>query len=380
MSDFSMHEKALMEQAERIKEGAEEDISETNLETAYYKYRAAAYTLLEVFKTCPRKFKHNIKDSVKVATQRMLELKKHIEPNEKMETLSDYKGNNSIKDEIKDILDRHKIAQAARQSHSDPSILLYGASGSGKTHIAEMIAKEHGTSCTVVRCTEIRDKYIGESEKKMKAIFEEAAMDKSVLFFDEVHALLGSNKNGESEVSENIVSEFLQEMNMRNRGILVVSATNRPWELNHAVLRRFGTKLHVTLPDEAARCAIIKELVSKTGMLTILSERDILRYAQEMSGFTPDDIRRVVEEAQACGLRRLKSAQYFIIVKAGGKPFYIPCQEDDVGSKKMTIHTCPGHFTTVMCNPYMKTAMEKIQKTYISEVELSKLNTFGKSK
>ena len=380
-SDFSMQEQALIEQAQANKEAAEKDLRESSLEAAYCKYRSSAYTMLEVFKTCPKKVKNNVKDSVQYATKRMIEIRKSLTPSEKrVNTLSDIKGNDAIRDEVREILDRCKVARSARQSYSDPSFLLYGASGIGKTHMAEMIAKEYGSSCTVVRCTEIRDKYIGESEKKMKAIFEEAAKNKSALFFDEMHALLGSNKKGESEVSENIISEFLQEMNARSRGILVIGASNRPRELNSAVVRRFGSKLHMPLPDEAARCALIKELIANTGMLTILREKDIERYSQAMSGYTPDDIRRVIEEAQGCGLKRLKSAQYFTIVKAGGKPFYIPCKQDNMGSRKMTTKSCPGHFTTVMCNPYMSAAMKKVKKTYISEEDLTKLASFGKSK
>ena len=67
-------------------------------------------------------------------------------------------------------------------------------------------------------------------------------------------------------------------------------------------------------------------------------------------------------------------------MKAGGKPFFIPCDEDDAGSRPMTWKTCPGKFKTVMCNPYMKRGMANVQKTDVPEADILRLKKFGKAK
>ena len=126
MAAFSVHENELIQKAESMKKVADKSCRDSDLETAYFNYRAAAYTMLEVFKTCPSSLKDGTKESAQFAIGRMSTVKKQMAQN-KISAKPQPDLNDMIPDQINNIIERTKIARAAGQSSSDPSILLYGA-------------------------------------------------------------------------------------------------------------------------------------------------------------------------------------------------------------------------------------------------------------
>lgn len=143
-------------------------------------------------------------------------------------------------------------------------ILLYGPPGTGKTMIAKAIAGEIDREFFSVCCSDIVGKYFGESEKNVKSLFETAREAKSaVLFFDEFEAL-AAQRGSDSGVMNRLVPELLSQMDgfstSEDSDILILAATNRPWDLDSAFLRppRLTNKIYVGLPDYEARLFLVR--------------------------------------------------------------------------------------------------------------------------
>jgi len=147
-------------------------------------------------------------------------------------------------------------------------ILLYGPPGCGKTLLARATAGECGATFYAVAISDVLDMYIGESERKLHALFEEARRHApAVLFFDEIEALGGKRQFTREAASSKLVSQFLSEMDgftRNNEGVLLLGSTNVPWALDPAFRRpgRFDRVVFVPPPDEPARTEILKILLA----------------------------------------------------------------------------------------------------------------------
>jgi len=179
-------------------------------------------------------------------------------------------------------------------------VLLYGPPGCGKTMMARATAGEAGAHFYPVEISEILDMYIGESEKRLAAIFETARQRApSVLFFDEIEALAAKRRYGENDSRASLVSTFLTEMDgfsSTNSGVLVLAASNVPWSVDSAFLRpgRFDRSLFVPPPDKDARRKIL-ELQLDGRPLADDVKLDVI--VQKTSGFSGADLSGLVEEA-----------------------------------------------------------------------------------
>lgn len=186
-------------------------------------------------------------------------------------------------------------------------ILLYGPPGCGKTFIARATAGECGARFMSVGIHEIVDKYWGESEKMMHALFEEARRrSPTVLFFDEFDALGSSRGRTESQFWKTLVDQLLQEMDGmsgRNDDLLVFAATNVPWNVDPAFRRpgRFDRVILVPPPDESARAEILRrhsERLPGGGSI------DVGKLAAQTPLFTGADLKSLCERASERALGR----------------------------------------------------------------------------
>jgi transitional endoplasmic reticulum ATPase len=143
-------------------------------------------------------------------------------------------------------------------------VLLYGPPGCGKTMIARAIASECRAEFLSVGISDVLDMYIGESQRKLAAMFTRArASQPCVLFFDEIDALAYARSKAQSEHTRQIVNEFLTQLDgigNDNQGVLVLAATNMPWDVDSAMKRpgRFSRQVFVPPPDAAARAHMVQ--------------------------------------------------------------------------------------------------------------------------
>ncbi|KAI2611679.1 AAA-domain-containing protein [Hypoxylon fragiforme] len=141
-----------------------------------------------------------------------------------------------------------------------PGCLLYGPPGTGKTLLAKAVAKESGANMIEISGASINNKFVGESEKNVRALFRLAKKrEPLVIFIDEADALLGARGRGDLLSRRETINQFLREWDgMEKMKAFIMVATNRPFDLDEAVLRRLPRKLLIDLPTEADRAAILR--------------------------------------------------------------------------------------------------------------------------
>ncbi len=179
-------------------------------------------------------------------------------------------------------------------------VLLHGPPGTGKTLLARAIAGESGVNFLQVAGPELLDRYVGESEKAVRELFERARQAApAVVFFDEIDAVAKARGGGsDSEVGERVVSQLLTELDRaaENPNLVVLAATNRKDALDPALLRpgRFESHVHVPAPGEDARRAILDVHVAGK---PLADDVDLDAIAASMAGYTGADVAAVVREA-----------------------------------------------------------------------------------
>jgi SpoVK/Ycf46/Vps4 family AAA+-type ATPase len=139
--------------------------------------------------------------------------------------------------------------------------LLYGPPGTGKTLLAKAVAKESGSTVLEVSGSQIMDKYVGEGEKNVEAIFSLARkLSPCIVFLDEADAIFGTRDSGRERVSHrDILNQFLKEWDgLSDATVFVMVATNRPFDMDDAVIRRLPRRLLVDLPTQEDRKEILK--------------------------------------------------------------------------------------------------------------------------
>ncbi|CAM6112210.1 unnamed protein product [Calypogeia fissa] len=148
-------------------------------------------------------------------------------------------------------------------------ILLFGPPGTGKTMLAKAVATEAGASFINVSMSAITSKWFGEDEKNVRALFTLAAkVSPTVIFIDEVDSMLGQRSRvGEHEAMRKIKNEFMAHWDgLLTKGgerVLVLAATNRPFDLDEAIIRRFERRIMVGLPDAENREKILRAILAK---------------------------------------------------------------------------------------------------------------------
>ena len=178
-------------------------------------------------------------------------------------------------------------------------ILMYGPPGCGKTHLARATAGEIKAAFISVGINDVLDMWIGNSERNLHSLFEQAREHKPcVLFFDEVDALGASRSDMRHHAGRQLINQFLAEMDgvkSANDGVLILAATNAPWHLDSAFRRpgRFDRVLFVPPPDAAARAAILRlQCKGKP-----LEEVDFDSVAKKADAFSGADLKAVVDVA-----------------------------------------------------------------------------------
>jgi vacuolar protein-sorting-associated protein 4 len=183
-------------------------------------------------------------------------------------------------------------------------ILLFGPPGCGKTLLAAAVATEIDANFYSIDAASIMSKWLGEAEQNVSKLFGSARKSSNdgkpaIVFVDELDSLMGAHSNevgGEIRVR----NQFLKEMDGivdkgRNLHVYVIGATNKPWDLDWAFIRRFQKRILVPLPDHHTRLMMLKLYTTN---LTIEADVDLHELARLSEGFSGSDIRDVCQSAQ----------------------------------------------------------------------------------
>ncbi len=204
-------------------------------------------------------------------------------------------GLDEVKDEIRRLVIypfQHPEATERFKKQAGGGVLLYGPPGTGKTMIAKAIATEIDAVFLAVRCSDVMSKWFGEAERNLKALFDEArSHERAVIFLDEVEAIVARRGQG-STVMDRVIPEFLSQLDgleSHAACLLLLGATNRPWDVDEAALRagRFGRMIHVGLPDLAARRAILEKTLED---IPVAKGIDLDELAEMLDGYSGADI------------------------------------------------------------------------------------------
>ncbi|XP_071431420.1 spastin isoform X4 [Pithys albifrons albifrons] len=191
-------------------------------------------------------------------------------------------------------------------------LLLFGPPGNGKTMLAKAVAAESNATFFNISAASLTSKYVGEGEKLVRALFAVAReLQPSIIFIDEVDSLLCERREGEHDASRRLKTEFLIEFDgVQSSGedrILVMGATNRPQELDDAVLRRFTKRVYVSLPNEETRLILLKNLLSKQG--SPLTQKELAQLARMTDGYSGSDLTALAKDAALGPIRELRPEQ-----------------------------------------------------------------------
>jgi transitional endoplasmic reticulum ATPase len=181
-------------------------------------------------------------------------------------------------------------------------VLLYGPPGTGKTMLAKATAGEIDATFFRVSPADMLSKWVGEAEQNIKKLFDAAAGEKrSVIFIDEIEALVPARRDEGSSVMQRVVPQILQGMegfdNKKDvRAVLFMGATNVPWQLDPAVLRpgRFDEKVYIPLPDLAARRKMLDIYLGKR---PLADGMNLDALAEKLDGYSGADIKYIADRS-----------------------------------------------------------------------------------
>ncbi|DBA81560.1 TPA: hypothetical protein ACH3X1_007333 [Trebouxia sp. C0004] len=193
-------------------------------------------------------------------------------------------------------------------------VLLFGPPGTGKTLLARAAAAECGASFLAIHPSTVASKWLGDGVRYMRAVFSLASkLSPCVLFIDEVDAMLSKrDSQKEHEAHREIKNEFMAQWDGIRTGssssvdrVMVLGATNRPQDLDEAVLRRFSRRIFCDLPNRQARKQILDVILSGEATAEDVSTTKI---ADNTEGFSGSDLRQLCTAAAMCGIRELMKA------------------------------------------------------------------------
>ncbi|PWA67652.1 P-loop containing nucleoside triphosphate hydrolases superfamily protein [Artemisia annua] len=262
-----------------------------------------------------------------------------IPPSDIGVTFDDIGALEKVKDTLKELvmlpLQRPELFCKGQLTKPCKGILLFGPPGTGKTMLAKAVATEAGANFINISMSSITSKWFGEGEKYVKAVFTLASkISPSVVFVDEVDSMLGRRENpGEHEAMRKMKNEFMVNWDgLRTKDterVLVLAATNRPFDLDEAVIRRLPRRLMVNLPDAPNRAKILKVILAKEDLSP---DMDLDAVANMTEGYSGSDLKNLCVTAAHRPIREIleKEKKEHAAALAEGKPAPALSESSDI--------------------------------------------------
>ncbi|XP_009375231.2 uncharacterized protein LOC103964067 isoform X2 [Pyrus x bretschneideri] len=285
--------------------------------------------ILQALQNETKSLKKSLKD---VVTENEFEkrlLADVIPPSDIGVTFDDIGALENVKDTLKELvmlpLQRPELFCKGQLTKPCKGILLFGPPGTGKTMLAKAVATEAGANFINISMSSITSKWFGEGEKYVKAVFSLASkIAPSVVFVDEVDSMLGRRENpGEHEAMRKMKNEFMVNWDglrtKETERVLVLAATNRPFDLDEAVIRRLPRRLMVNLPDAPNRAKILKVILAKEDLSPTI---DFDAIASMTDGYSGSDLKNLCVTSAHCPIKEIleKEKKEHAVAVAEGRP------------------------------------------------------------
>ncbi|CAM0152001.1 unnamed protein product [Urochloa decumbens] len=268
------------------------------------------FSMLQNTHTGSKRPKKALKDVVTENEFEKTVLSNVISPNDTGVTFEDIGALEDVKETLRELvtlpLQRPELFRKGQLRKPVKGILLFGPPGTGKTMLAKAVATEAGANFINVSMSSITSKWFGEPEKYVKAIFSLASkISPAVIFVDEVDSLLAKRGSPvEHEAMRKMKNEFMVNWDgirtKEQERTLVLGATNRPYDLDDAVIRRFPRRIMVSLPDSSNREKILKVLLCKEALAP---DVDLESVANDTEGYSGSDLKNLCVTAAHCSIR-----------------------------------------------------------------------------
>jgi len=260
-------------------------------------------------------------------------------------------------------------------------ILLFGPPGTGKSMMAKALANE-ARNCSYIQVdrADLVSKWQGQSEKMVNALFNIARKNKPcIIFVDEIEGLLEDRDGGEGGSNgAKVVTVLLTAMqNLSKDQVFVLGASNYPWKLDKAFLRRFSQIIYVPLPTLGDRVQILKQNIYQNQSTTIndISIDDIEQLALLTEQYSGSHLSKVVVAAMAIRYQRVAASKYFKR-SIKGKNYWQPCTKHEEGARQMSIKQVPKLVMPPLIMQDLELALSEI-KNNIDTAYLKKLVKWG---
>ena len=194
-------------------------------------------------------------------------------------------------------------------------VLLYGPPGTGKTMLARAVAKESGAVFLNVRLSTLQSKWFGDAQRLVHAVFTLAwKLAPSIIFIDEVDAFLSTRKSSDQEPVNSMKTEFMTMwdgmLTSADAMVTVLAATNRPWDVDEAILRRLPRSFEVPLPGAPERAGILRTILrgehgARGFDVSTAAGSPLHRIARATPGFSGSDLRELCRQAAYCPVREM---------------------------------------------------------------------------
>ncbi|OQR99466.1 katanin p60 ATPase-containing subunit [Achlya hypogyna] len=233
-------------------------------------------------------------------------------------------------------------------------VLLFGPPGTGKTLLAKAVANVCNTTFFNVSASTLSSKYRGESERMVRILFEMARYyAPSIIFMDEIDAIAGARGSAqEHEASRRVKTELLVQMNGvlneddgppdASKQVMVLAATNLPWELDEAMRRRLTKRVYIPLPEMAGRRELFQLNLRK---MSLAQDVVLDELAHQTQGYSGDDITNICEAAKLLTVKRVYTPQLMqeIQAKACSPTDLQELKDQSLVVTKLDFHTALGN-------------------------------------
>ncbi|XP_045623974.1 uncharacterized protein [Procambarus clarkii] len=222
-------------------------------------------------------------------------------------------------------------------------LLLYGPPGTGKTKLARSLASELCCPFYCVSSASLLSSWVGESEKLIRDLFRHAQQQagQTIIFMDEIDSLCRKRSQTEDEHSRRVKSELLRQMegieDSKNASVFLLGATNCPWDLDPAFLRRFQRRIFIPLPDRKGRRTIISNQFST--VLLHLTDSEWLTLLDATEGYSGADLTHLTMAAAFQPIRDLHSSRFWRFTNDNK---ITPCSSDTLGAMQYPLSKLPA--------------------------------------